>query len=354
LYYYNIHDIIKVQSDAILYELEYFKSKEFENSDLSIKTLDSLAGGLRFSRKIMQDRSNNSDKILYTEHLGSAGAQFSIEFGQRIEVTINKLISRSKHVLYVNIVEPLLRFLFISRGFILLHSACLDKSESGLLLSAPPDTGKTTTVLKCVKNGFSFLSDDMTIIKLPNQALCFPKPMTISSHTFKTAVSVSNTRDTDSSMRVRSLIHSKTGRAFMHKLGKLNVPIFTINTIGQSIIRPPKYSINSILQDAKIKKDTKIHNLYFLEREGNNFIPLDTTSALDLAVENSDDAFIFPPYAELLKYIAVNGRTAFELLEDEKKLLRTFLSGISCFMVKSETRAWFNMISKSTENKAVD
>jgi dolichol-phosphate mannosyltransferase len=352
LYYYNIHDIIKVQSDVILYELEYFKSKEFEDSDLSIKTLDSLAGGFRLTRKIMQDRSTSSDKILYTEHLGSAGAQFSIGFGQRIEVTINKLISKSKHVLYVNLVEPLLRFLFISRGFILLHSACLDKNESGLLLSAPPDTGKTTTVLKCVKNGFSFLSDDMTIIKLPNQALCFPKPMTISSHTFKTAVSVSNTHDNDRSLRVRSLVHSKTGRAFMHKLAKLNVPIFTINTIGQSIVRPPKYSINSILQDAKIKNDTKVDNLYFLTREGNDIIPLDTTTALDLAVENSDDAFIFPPYAELLNYITINGKTAIELLEEEKKLLHTFLSVISCFVIKSEARAWFNMISKITKNKA--
>lgn len=352
MYYYNIHDIIRVESDVILYELEYFKSKEFEKSDLSIKTSDSLKGGLRFTRKIIEDRSNNSHKILYTEHFGSAGAQFSIEFGERIEVTINKLISNSKHVLYVNLVEPLLRFLFISRGFILLHSACLDKNASGLLLSAPPDTGKTTTVLKCVKKGYSFLSDDMTIIRLPNEALCFPKPMTISSHTFKTAVSVSNSRDTDRSLRLRSLVHSKTGRAFMHKLAKLNVPIFTINTIGQSIVRPPKYSINSILQDAKIKKDTKVDNLYFLKREGNEFIQLDTTTALDLAVENSDDAFIFPPYAELLKYISINGKTAIELLEEEKKLLNSFLSGISCYMVKSETRDWFNMISKSTEKKA--
>ncbi|MDW0142272.1 MAG: hypothetical protein QOK82_04055 [Nitrososphaeraceae archaeon] len=352
MYYYNIHDIIRVESDVILYELEYFKSKEFEKSDLSIKTSDSLKGGLRFTRKIIEDRSNNSHKILYTEHFGSAGAQFSIEFGERIEVTINKLISNSKHVLYVNLVEPLLRFLFISRGFILLHSACLDKNASGLLMSAPPDTGKTTTVLKCVKKGYSFLSDDMTIIRLPNEALCFPKPMTISSHTFKTAVSVSNSRDTDRSLRLRSLVHSKTGRAFMHKLAKLNVPIFTINTIGQSIVRPPKYSINSILQDAKIKKDTKVDNLYFLKREGNEFIQLDTTTALDLAVENSDDAFIFPPYAELLKYISINGKTALELLEEEKKLLNSFLSGISCYMVKSETRDWFNMISKSTEKKA--
>jgi hypothetical protein len=53
--------------------------------------LDSLAGGLRLTRKILQDKSTNSNRILYTEHLGSAGAQFSIDFGQRIEVTVNKL-----------------------------------------------------------------------------------------------------------------------------------------------------------------------------------------------------------------------------------------------------------------------
>ncbi|HEY7776932.1 MAG TPA: hypothetical protein VIA09_00190, partial [Nitrososphaeraceae archaeon] len=276
MYYYNIHDIIKVESDVTLYELEYFTSKEFDNSDLVVRTVDSLQGGLRFTRKIIEDRSNNSHKILYTEHFGSAGAQFSIDFGGRIEVTINKLISKSKHVLYVNLVEPLLRFLFVSRGYILLHSACLDKNNSGFLMSAPPDTGKTTTVLKCVKNGYSFLSDDMTIIRMPNEALCFPKPMTISSHTFKTAVSVSNASDKEKSMRVRSLVHSKTGRAFMHKLAKLNVPIFTINTVGQSIVRPPKYGINSILKDANIKNNTKVDNLYFLKREGNEFTKLDT------------------------------------------------------------------------------
>ena len=351
MYYYNLHDIIKVESDVILYELEYFASNEFNNPNLRVRTVDSLQGGIRFARKIMEDRSNNSHKILYTEHLGSAGAQFSIDFGNRIEVVVNKMISKSKHVLYVNLVEPLLRFLFISRGYILLHSACLDKNGSGLLMSAPPDTGKTTTVLKCVKNGFSFLSDDMTIIRLPNEALCFPKPMTISSHTFRTAVSVSNSRDTDWNMRIRSLVHSKTGRTFMHKLAKLNVPIFTINTVGQSIVRPPKYGIHSILKDANIKNNTTVDNLFFLKREGNEFTELDTDVALDLAIENSDDAFIFPPYAELLKYIAINGKTAFELLGVEKKLLHSFLSGISCHMVKSETRGWFNMISEFTENR---
>ena len=85
----------------MILRIRAFKSKEFEKSDLSIKTSDSLQGGLRFTRKIIEDRSNNSHKILYTEHFGSAGAQFSIEFGDRIVVTINKLISNQAYSMLI-------------------------------------------------------------------------------------------------------------------------------------------------------------------------------------------------------------------------------------------------------------
>jgi hypothetical protein len=34
LYYYNIHDIIKVKTEIKLQELEYFISKEFEDPDI--------------------------------------------------------------------------------------------------------------------------------------------------------------------------------------------------------------------------------------------------------------------------------------------------------------------------------
>ena len=70
-------------------------------------------------------------------------------------------------------------------------------SGKGFFLSAPPDTGKTTTVIKCVKQGYYFLSDDMTIINLPNNAVCFPKSMTISAHTYKTAVEAQSAHNYD-------------------------------------------------------------------------------------------------------------------------------------------------------------
>ncbi|HEX5186416.1 MAG TPA: hypothetical protein VFV86_05955 [Nitrososphaeraceae archaeon] len=345
--------------------MEYFDSKDFEDPDilLTVRSFskDPDMSKFRVTRKLITDKYDSQESkytIKYTEHFGSSGAQFQIIFNQnKVEIAINELISKSKHVTYVNLIEPILRFLFLSKGYILLHSACMSSpSGRGFFLSAPPDTGKTTTVIKCVKQGYYFLSDDMTIINLPNNALCFPKSMTISAHTYKTAVEAQSPHNYDNDnindkkgMRIRSLVHSKTGRSLMHKLADRNVPIFTINTIGQSKIKPPKYHISDIIKDAKIKDKTTIDSLFFLEKgndeeEAEKIEKISVDLALQRAIENSDDAFLFPPYSDLIKYIRIDNKTAYDLLEDEKRMLEKLLSSIDCYILKSGGRNWSNMI----------
>ena len=365
MYYYNIHDIIKVKTEIKLQELEYFVSKEFEDPDIMLIirsfSKDPDMSKFRATRKLITDNFESQSSrytIKYTEHFGSSGAQFQIKFnGSKIEIAINELISKSKHVTYVNLIEPILRFLFIFKGYILLHSACMSSpSGQGFFLSAPPDTGKTTTVIKCVKQGYYFLSDDMTIINLPNNAICFPKSMTISAHTYKTAVEAQSSHNYDKEdindkkgMRIRSLVHSKTGRSLMHKLADRNVPIFTINTIGQSKIKPPKYHISDIIKDAKIKDKTTIKSLFFLEKGSDEekvekIERISVNDALQRAIENSDDAFLFPPYSDLIKYIRIEDKTAYDLLQDEKKMMAKLLSSIDCYILKSSGRKWSEMI----------
>jgi hypothetical protein len=350
LYYYNIHNIVKVKSEVLLYELEYFASNEFADSDIVINVKDSITSGIHFKRILIPDPDYH--KVKYSEHFGRLGAQFSMEFSDKVNITINKLITASRHVIYVNLVEPILRFLLISKGFVLLHSACLDIKGHGILLSAPPDTGKTTTVLKCVKYGFSFLSDDMTIVRLPNEAICFPKAMTISAHTYKTATTVADNDHDKIEYKLRSLIHSKIGRQFMHKLANYNVPIFTINTIGQAIIKPPKFKIENLLQSVTIEEKTRVKTLYFLERGGDEQTEeVPTNIALRKAIENSDDAFLFPPYADLIHHINIGGKTAKELLQEERDILEKFLTGVNCRIIKSNKRAWYQMVIESAQLK---
>jgi hypothetical protein len=351
LYYYNIHNLVKVKSEVSLYELEYFVSNDFADADLVIAVKDSITSGFHFKRTLITEPNRDNHKVKYTEHFGSLGAQFSIEFSDKVIVSINKLITASKHVIYVNLVEPILRFLLISKGYVLLHSACIDNKGYGILFSAPPDTGKTTTVLKCIKSGFSFLSDDMTIVRLPDEAMCFPKPMTISAHTYKTATTVADNDHDKIQYKIRSLIHSKSGRSFMHKLANYNVPIFTLNTIGQAIIKPPKFKIENLLQSVRIQEETKVKSLCFLEKGGEQIEEVPTNIALKKAIENSDDAFLFPPYADLIHHINIRGKTAKELLQEERDMLEKFLTGVNCRIIKSDKRAWYQMVVEFAQLK---
>jgi dolichol-phosphate mannosyltransferase len=396
---YNIHDIITVDSQEPLYELEYFRIEKLpRQADLIVNVKSNIgnnSGLFHMHRRMMDDNYATENKINYTEHFGPLGSQFSIDFSSPIVVTVNTLIARSRHVLYVNLVEPILRFLIISKGHVLLHSACIATSDqNSLLLSAPPDTGKTTTVIKCIRKGLEFLSDDMTIITPHQESLCFPKPMTISAHTFHTATeSTDNTNAIDSTpsnspysnsksppigisgsegqskpsfaqsstvesqtdnnsknnrggLRIRSIIHSKGGRQFMRKLGNKNVPIFTINTIGQTIIRPPKFRIEDIVkQRAKIMTKASVDSFFFLEKgKGEEIIPIAKDEALTRAIENSDDAFLFPPYKDILRYLNINGASASDLLLQEKNMIAKLLEGIDTKIIRSESRSWYKAV----------
>ena len=153
--------------------------------------------------------------IRYEEHLGRIGANFRARLGDgRIDVEVGPLLARSPHVVYTNIIEPLLRFVMVSRGQMLLHSACVELDGAGVMLSALTDTGKTATVLRLVReHGCMFLSDDMTVIDADGPAPCFPKPLTISAHTLRAVSADDLTRSEWRRLQFQSRLHSKGGRS---------------------------------------------------------------------------------------------------------------------------------------------
>ena len=169
-------------------------------------------------------------------------------------------------MLYTNVIEALLRFVSVSRGVILLHSACLELDGSGLLLSARTDTGKTGTVLTLLReHGARFLSDDMTIIDPHGNATCFPKPLTISHHTLRAVQTGDLTRAEWRRLKLQSRLHSKEGRNFGMVLAGLNVPIMGINSLTQRIVPPPKYNVDRLVE-CNIISSTHVENLFVIER----------------------------------------------------------------------------------------
>jgi dolichol-phosphate mannosyltransferase len=338
-YRYDIAGVLRVHSEVELPELAYFRTETIGESDLNI-TVGSVGGWP--ARRI---RFNpDGDNLSYTEHLGRLGASFDIKLGQPSEIVASPLLARSRHVLYTNVVEAMLRFMLVDRGYVLLHSGCVAKDGRATLLSAQTDTGKTSTVIRLVRDfGYSFLSDDMTIVSPTGMAISYPKPMTLSFHTMATIAGAQLGAAHRAKLSVQSRVHSKSGRTIGRGLGSLNVPIMAINSATQIAVPPPKYHITSLL-DTEIQPRARIEQVVFIERGGDTRERVDLRPAIDLLIENTDDAYGFPPFATIAPHLNFGAASYEELRARERALLAQAVAGRDIWRLRVPGHGWAELI----------
>lgn len=204
---YDVHGIVTIGSAVMLKELEAFRTQRV-HGPLDIEIRPGKVGDGHFRRRTRVTQYMSPAATKYEEHLGRYGADFSIGMGATIDVVVGPMLVRSPHVLYTNIIEALLRFVMVSRGYMLLHSACLELEGRGVMMSALTDTGKTGTILRLLReNDSKFLSDDMTIMSPDGMALTYPKPLTISQHTLRAVNAGDLTKKEWRRLRVQSRLH---------------------------------------------------------------------------------------------------------------------------------------------------
>jgi glycosyltransferase involved in cell wall biosynthesis len=344
-HYYDIHGIVTIGSDVVLPELLHFLQAkglgEGTTPDIAIK-IGSVGRPRARTRMV---RSADGRTIRWEEHLGRASANFAIHFGSQILVTSSRALARSPHVLYTNVVEALLRFVFVDRGYMLLHAACMDVDGRGLMLSARTDTGKTGTVLKLLRTSEGrFLSDDMTIIDSEGNAKSFPKPLTISEHTLRAVDAGDLSRREWARLRFQSRLHSKEGRGFAMLLAEHNVPIMTINGWTQRIIPPPKYAVQRLVP-CELTTGTRIDRLFIIERGAPHHSRVPQSEAIAELLENTEDAYGFPPYRYLAEALSVGGLSYDELRERERLILVSAMESVQIDRLGSDDFTWAEQIS---------
>lgn len=341
-YNYDIDGIIKVASAVRLPELQFFATPRVSQPDLVIEVAP--VGGLR--PRSRRSLVANGHRLVYREHLGSLASNFEIDLGSPVTVIASPLLALSRHVLYTNIVEALLRFLFIERGRMLLHAACLGLDGRGVLLSALTDTGKTSTILRLLTDrGGVFLSDDMTIIDSQGTASRYPKPLTISAHTLA-AVPQNHLRARERvALYIQSRVHSRTGRSVGKRLGDVNLPIMTINAIVQVAVPPPKYMITDLVP-CQIERQVPITDLFIIERGGPRAAtPVEPGEAIEELITNTEDAYGFPPYAQVAPQLVIDGRDYLGLCQREREILSSALRAVPVTRLRTDDFGWASLIS---------
>jgi glycosyltransferase involved in cell wall biosynthesis len=338
---YDIGGIVTVGSEVALPELEYFRAPALGRG-LDIEIRVGTVGRVRHRARL--SRSAGPMSLRYEEHLGRLGANFQIDTRDSIELTVTPLLARSPHVLYTNVLEALLRFTFVHQGSVLLHSACLELEGRGVMLSAKTDTGKTGTILRLLREQPTrFLSDDMTILQSDGTAYCFPKPLTISHHTLRAVDPGDLSAREWRKLKFQSRLHSKEGRQWGMLLGEFNVPLMSMNAITQMVVPPPKYAVDRLVP-TDVCRSVLVDEMFIIERGMPRLADVDHRTALAELIENTDDAYGFPPFRYFAPAIVL-GQDDYDVLRDkETSLLSAALAGIRVRRLASDSFSWADEI----------
>jgi dolichol-phosphate mannosyltransferase len=341
-YQYRVGGFVAVGSDIQLRELQYFRVPTLDaRPDIRVRVQPVGEPGLRVRSLV----THGPSFVTYEEHLGQLGGNFRLDFqGDRIDVAVAPLLGRSPHVVYTNVVEALLRFVLVSRGCLLLHSATVELDGRGVMLTARTDTGKTSTILRLLReHGGGFLADDMTIVAPGGRAYCYPKPLTISAHTVEAIAQHTLTRQEQLKLAVQSRVHSRHGRRVGSRLGELNLPIMALNAATQALIPPPKYMAHRLVR-TRYLASTSVRELFVIARGEAELEELDHETAMDLMIENTDDAYGFPPFRSFAPAISIAGDDYRTLRQRERDLLAEFLAGVRVRRLTRDDFSWADAI----------
>ena len=291
---YDIHGIVRIVSETPLPELERFEVPALlDVPDIEVTVSNRGFGGLR--RRVSVTEADGH--ITYIEHLGRFGFAAKIDVETLSRIQVSKLLRRSPHVAYTNVVEPVVRWVMVRKGYILAHAACLQIDGHGVLITARTDTGKTTTCLMSIKQqGSGFVSDDMVIIDPEGRALSYPKPLTISSHTLHAVKGAPMSVAGRAALQVQGRLHSKFGRSVGMAFGNINLPVATMSALVQMAVPPPKFHVDRLIPEAELVGALDLDRLVVIERGDALLRELDEETAFEILSANTEDAYGFPPY----------------------------------------------------------
>lgn len=348
-YAYNIHNIIRVASMYELPELEYFRVAALtEEPDILLRRERRRKKDRRRAPRAPETPRRSTDNIHYGESLGRYGFEITISNKERVNIAVSPILRFSPHVLYTNVVEPILRWSFVRRGYALVHAACISFDGQAVLVTARTDTGKTSTILRTVDNyACSFLSDDMTIVGKDGTVLSYPKPLTISNHTLSAVNANSSLTWWERiALQFQSRLHSKSGRGVGMKLSQTKLPAATMNAIVQMLVPPPKYMVHRLIPKASYANSAVLSRAVIIERGDEYVEALLHEQAVETFVSNAEDAYGFPPYPILADSLSRwNGE---DLHPQEQSIVDEALKRIPTVRLRDPKFNWWQRIPTVT------
>lgn len=314
-YRYDIHGLLRLESQIPLPELAYFATPEpLPHVDMQIR-ID------RFGTPSPQPGA-----IIYSEGMSRFGFGLAVMPGAAYtEVVISPLLAHSPYALYKNVLEPILRWELARRDAVLLYGAAVVRQGRAVLLVPEQDQGKTAAALWAVQDGYAFLGDDFVILTAAGQVYSFPKPVTVTAEVLRATALITHLgRRERFKLWLRNALYGRGARMAGLQLSQGRWPVATLNLLWQRLLAPPKRAISDLLPDVTIAAQASLAEFILLREGDGEETAVALPDALDFVCQRQDAVQGFPPYDLLLMQLSAGGPE--EWRASERAIIRRALT----------------------------
>ena len=209
----------------------------------------------------------------------------------------------------------------LERMYTPVHCAAISWQQDGILLFAPPDTGKTITTFLALKRGFSYLAEDIAFV---DQNYIYANPYTSSFLHNKKLVGNNN-------MNYR----------FFYLLKK--IPLLS------AYARAPETSISNMIKNVKIEEKAQIKSILILERGEKGIANIDPKEAVRKILLINRNEFTYYRNSFLFAYSYFNPSLNLDkLMKIEASIINSIVEKRGCSILQANNpEDYIHLIERS-------
>jgi hypothetical protein len=119
-----------------------------------------------------------------------------------------------------------------------------------------------------------------------------------------------------------------------------------INALTQIVVPPPKYMVTSLV-DCQQTDSIEVERLFLIERGREQTEDMAVGDAVDILLDNTEDAYGFPPYRYFAPAIVIGDRDYAMLRAEERSILESAMRGVRIQRMARDDFSWADSIART-------